>query len=143
MSAIFVDTSSLVKYYYPENDSDRIETLLLKTRRIFISNLSVVEMASALMKRVRMGEMTKKDELSVWNVFLDDLQSSQFQMLVPDERHYGRAADIIRNLGAQHGIRTLDALQIAVAQSAGNVAFLCADKVLAATAAELGMKVVS
>jgi len=83
MSAIFVDTSSLVKYYYPENDSDRIETLLLKTRRIFISNLSVVEMASALMKKVRMGEMTKKDELSVWNVFLDDLQSSQFQMLVP------------------------------------------------------------
>jgi predicted nucleic acid-binding protein len=143
MQSVFVDTSALVKYYYPEKDSDRIEHLLLTARRVCISSLSVTETASALMKKVRTGELKKTDELLIWNTFLDDLGTGRIDVLLPDERQYERAADIIRKLGARHGIRTLDAIQIAVAQSAGDVSFLCADKVMAAVAEKVGMKVIS
>lgn len=143
MSEIFADTSSLVKYYYSEKDSARIETVILKARRVYVSSLCIVEMASALMKKVRTGDMRKSDELLGWNTFLDDLESNQMEVLVPDERQYERAADIVRKLGAELGIRALDALQIAVAQSVANAAFLCSDRVLAATASKMGMKVIA
>lgn len=143
MQALFVDTSALVKYYYPEKDSDRIEELLLKARRVIISSLSITEMASALMKKVRTAELKKTDELLIWNTFLDDLGTGRINILVPDERQYERAADIIREIGSRHGIRTLDAIQLAVAQSAGNISFLCSDRVMTTIAQKLGMRVIS
>ncbi|BCB95104.1 hypothetical protein JZK55_00260 [Dissulfurispira thermophila] len=57
MSSLFVDTSSLVKFYYPEPDSDRIETLLLGAEHIYITNLTIVEIASALARKVRTGNI--------------------------------------------------------------------------------------
>jgi predicted nucleic acid-binding protein len=143
VQALFVDTSALVKYYYPEKDSDRIEDLLLKARQVFISSLSITEMASALMKKVRMGELKKTEELLIWNTFLDDLGAGRIDVLMPDERQYERAADIIREIGSRHGIRTLDAIQLAVAQSAGNVSLLCSDKVMTTVAKKMGMQVIS
>lgn len=110
MQVLFVDTSALVKNYYPEKDSDRIEAFLLKARQVFISSLSITEMASALMKKVRTGELKKTDELLVWNAFLDDLGNGLIVVLIPDERQYERAADIIREIGSRHVIRTLDAI---------------------------------
>lgn len=95
------------------------------------------------MKKVRTGELKKKDEMLIWNAFLDDLGVGRIDVLIPDERQYERAADIIRDLGDRHGIRTLDAIQIAVAQSAGDVSFLCADKVMTAVAEKLGMRVIA
>lgn len=46
MPPLYVDTSALVKFYYPEADSKKIEGLILKAPRIIVSNLSIVEMAS-------------------------------------------------------------------------------------------------
>lgn len=142
MQTVFVDTSSLVKYYYPEKDSDRIEAILLKAGQVCISSLSITEMASALMKKVRTGELKKTDELLIWNTFLDDLGTGRIEVLIPDERQYERAADIIRELGSDHGIRTLDAIQLAVAQSSGTD-FLCSDRVALTIAEKMGMKVIS
>jgi len=59
MRALFVDTSSLVKFYYPEKDSDRIEKIILSSEQIYLSGLSIVEIASALMKKVRIKELKK------------------------------------------------------------------------------------
>ncbi len=143
MHALFVDTSALVKYYYPETDSDRIEDLLLKSRRVCISSLSVTEMASALMKKVRTGELKKTEELLIWNTFLDDLETGRIDVLLPDERQYERAADIIREIGGRHGIRTLDAIQIAIAQSTGNLSLVCSDRAMTTIAQKMGMRVIS
>ncbi len=142
MPELFVDTSSLVKYYYPEEGSDDIEQRLLKARRVHISGLSIVETASALMKKVRQGELVKKDEMLIWNTFLDDLGTDSMEVVYLTARHYEKAADIIREFGATWGIKTLDALQLAVAHGIGNVKFLSSDTVLAGLAAEMGLKVV-
>ncbi len=142
MLSVYVDTSSLVKFYYPEAESDRVESVLIKADRIYISYLTIVEMASALSKKVRMRELKKNMEIVVWNSFQDDLQTAKIDIVLIEERHYVKAADFIRELGARDGIKTLDAIHLSVAHSLHNAQFLCSDKVLSAVAAKIGIKVI-
>ncbi|MBI5379706.1 MAG: type II toxin-antitoxin system VapC family toxin [Nitrospirae bacterium] len=139
---IFADTSALVKYYYPEKDSEKIEGYLLSSRHLYISSLSIVEMASALMKKVRNRELKKTQEMHIWNALLDDLQTGQMEMVFLDERHYFKAADIIREFGTRRGIKTLDALQLAIAHDLGHAKLLCADELLSGLAVEMGIRLV-
>jgi len=138
--ALFVDTSALVQYYYPEKESERIEAQLLKSQRIYISGLSITEMSSALMKKVRNRDLTKTHGMLIWNTFMDDLQTGPIELIFPDDRHFYKAADIIREFGAKHGIKTLDALQLAVAHGLGTAKFLCADRALSKLAVEIGIR---
>lgn len=39
---LFVDTSALVKFYYPESGSEDVEAQLLAAERVIVSRLSVV-----------------------------------------------------------------------------------------------------
>lgn len=142
MSSIFVDTSALVKFYYPEQDSDKIEALLLHAERIYITNLTIVEMASALSKKVRMGDIKKVQETVLWNTFLDDLQTGQVEVVALNDRDYLKAADLIRDLGGRYGIKTLDSLQLSAAHSLHHAEFLCSDKTLAKVAVKIGIKVI-
>ncbi len=142
MASIFVDTSALVKFYYPEPDSDRVEALLLRAERLYITNLTVVEMASALSKKVRMGDLKKEQETVAWNTFLDDLQTGQVEVVTLNDRDYLKAADLIRELGGKYGIKTLDSLQLSAAHSLHHAEFLCSDKTLTKTAVKIGLKVI-
>lgn len=137
---VFADTSSLVKFYYPEPDSDKVEAFLLKAERIYISNLTIVEMASALSKKVRTGGLLKEQETILWNTFLDDLQTGQIEVMTLDERHYFKAADLIREFGGKYGIKTLDSLQLSAAHTLHNARFLCSDKTLSKVALKIGIK---
>lgn len=138
---MFADTSALVKRYYPEADSAVFERRMLRAEFIHLSALSITELASAMMRRVRMKEMTAGDEVLVWGAFNEDLQSEQVVVTVAERHHYEQAADIIRRLGDCIPIRALDALQLAVALSVGAEVFLCADKNAAAAAKALGLRV--
>src|SRR3989338_11456297 len=95
MLSIYVDTGSLVKFYYPEADSDNIEAVLLKADRIHISYLSVVEIASALSKKVRMNELKQDMETVIWNTFLDDIQTAKVELIALEERHYLKGFQIV------------------------------------------------
>ncbi len=131
-----------MKFYYPEKESDEIEAAFLKSDQIYISNLSIVEMASALMKKVRNRELAKTKEMLIWNTLLDDLQTRQMEVITLDDRHYLKASDIIREFGNRYGIKTLDALQLSVAQGMDNTKLLCTDKALSKTAAMMGVQLV-
>jgi len=140
MASLFVDTSSLVKFYYPEVDSDKVDAALLTADHIYISFLTMVEMASALSKKVRLGDLTKHTETILWNTFLDDLDASKIEMVGLNDRHYAKAADLIREFGGKDGIKTLDSLHLSVAHSLRNAAFLCSDKILSRVALKMGIK---
>ncbi len=140
MATLYVDTSSLVKYYYPEPDSDKVEAILLKADRIYISYLTMVEMASALSKKVRTHDLTKQAETALWKTFLNDLHTNKIELVDLHDRHYVRAADIIREFGGKYGIKTLDSLHLAVAHSLPQAMFLCSDKILSQVADKLEVK---
>lgn len=143
MPSIFIDTSALVKFYYPEPESDRIEAILLRAEQIYISSLTIVEMASALSKKIRMGDLKKEQETVLWTTFLDDLQTGQMEIVTLDERHYFKAADMLREFGGKYGIKALDSLHLSVAHSLHNSRFLCSDKTLSKVASKIGIKLVA
>ena len=94
------------------------------------------------MKKVRSTELTKTQEMLIWNTFINDLQTGQIELIFPDDRHFYKASDIIREFGAKHGIKTLDALQLSIAHGLGTARFLCADKALSRLAVEMGIRLV-
>lgn len=141
MDSVFVDTSALVKYYYPETGSDEVEKILLKASWIYICQIAIAEFASALMKKIRTGTLTMESHVLIWNNFLDDLNTEQMQIIPLDERHYFKAAEIIRGYGSEQGIRTLDSLQLVTAMDVHSAGFLSADKFLLGLASKLGLRV--
>jgi predicted nucleic acid-binding protein len=110
VGSIFVDTSALVKYYYPEEGSERVESLLLKAEGVYLCQVATTEFASALMKKIRTGNLEMEAQVLIWNTFLDDLDSRQMQLISLDERYYRKASEIIRGYGHKEGIRTFDSL---------------------------------
>ncbi|MBE9547542.1 MAG: type II toxin-antitoxin system VapC family toxin [Proteobacteria bacterium] len=141
MASVFVDTSALVKYYYPENGSERVESIILETERIYLCRLATTEFASALIKKMRVGTLTVESQVLIWNTFLDDLHTGQMELIPLDERHYFKAAEIIRGYGAEEGIRTLDSLQLIAALDVHDSVFISADKFLSSFAVKIGLKV--
>lgn len=57
---LYFDTSALLPYYRAEDVSDQVQALLgRQTEPVLISRLTVVEVASALARWVRMEELTE------------------------------------------------------------------------------------
>lgn len=141
MDSIFVDTSALVKYYYPEEGSERVESILLKAEGVYLCQVATTEFASALMKKIRTGKLEMEAQVLIWNAFLDDLSSKQMQIITLDERHYQKAAEIIRGYGQKEGIKTLDSLQLVAAFDVYDAKFLSADNFLSDFASRMGFNV--
>jgi len=139
MAPVYVDTSALVKFYYPEEGSDRVEAVLLKADRVYISDLTMVEVASALIQKVRTGDLNKRAEMVIWTAFLDDMHTGTVEMVHLTERHHLKAVDIIREFGGKHGIKTLDAIHLAIAHGMQDASFLCSDKTLVRIATAMGI----
>jgi len=136
---LFVDTSALVKFYYPERGSEDVETLLLAAERVFVSRLSIVEMASALAKKHRSGMIGDKTETRIWNAFQSDLRSDRVASVPLDDGLVDHASSLVRELGAREGLRSLDALQLAAAMTRRRALFLSADRRLTKIAALVGL----
>lgn len=139
--SVFVDTSALVKYYYPENDSHLVEHVILKADRVYISELSRVELASALMKKVRLGELRPQDKSLIWESFSNDLLAANVEVINLSENDYVRASELILDHGRQNNLRALDSLQLAAAKRTPTAHFLAADRVLSNVAEIVGLKI--
>ncbi|NIO36282.1 PIN domain-containing protein, partial [Candidatus Bathyarchaeota archaeon] len=99
MGSVFVDTSALVKYYYPEDGSERVEAVLLKADRVYLCQLATTEFASALMKKVRTGTLEMEAQAAIWDTFVEDLNAGQMEVVTLEERHYEKAVEVIRSYG--------------------------------------------
>lgn len=137
---LFADTSALVKYYYPEPDSDVVEAVLLKAACVYVCELAVVELASALMRKIRMREMSRKDKTMIWETFAGDLKSESIEIVNLSADDYFKAASLVFEHGGRHSLRTLDALQIAAAIKIPGARFLTADQSLSKISAKIGLR---
>ncbi len=136
---LYVDTSALVKYYYPETDSEAVERAILRADSILVCELVIVEFASALMKKVRTKELREDEKALIWESFTNDLRAEPVEMVTLSEADYFGAAQLIHDHGAVNSLRTLDALQITAAMRVGDARFLCADLRLVEMARMLGL----
>ena len=110
---LFLDTSVLVKRYSKDKGTKEIDTIFQDASvDIWISQIASVEIASALSKKVRDGEINDSSKRIVIAAFLRDYRKGRFKVIFLDKEIVRGATGILIQKGSQIPLRTLDALQL-------------------------------
>ena len=117
MPNYFLDTSALAKLYHKEAGSEYVDRIVKEHgSRCTISRLSIVEMESVLAIKVRTGEINEEQVEIARRCLRADLSQRRLLVGPPIQaRHYHTARILLVRYGATDGLRTLDALQLAIA----------------------------
>jgi hypothetical protein len=148
MADQFFDTSAAAKHYRVELGTSRVDALLAQPGVAHVlSALSVVEFHSLLARLARTGQISVADFHLVRGRFLADIVAGLWQVVPVADAHFHRAQQLLVQHGLARSLRTLDALQLAVAldQNAGTPlgAFVCAGANLCPIAAAEGLTVIN
>ena len=112
-----------------------------------ISRLSVVELYSVFTKKVRTGELDRAGSDHLIRRFRADVAARRWRVVRLTAAHFQSAERLIRRVGPTSSLRTLDALQLAVAISLNQpgqpIIFICAGQALCTLAAAEGLSVVN
>jgi uncharacterized protein len=140
----FFDTSGLVKLYHEETGTEKLtEIIALENPVIVISDIAVVEMISALAKKVRTVEIDPPSFKEAVLAFESDL--SDFHVVAVESKVMARASDLLKTIGLKYALKTLDSLQLASAAVFWEMSsldlFITADGVLLKIAENMGFNV--
>jgi len=143
MKTYYLDTSALVKLYHQEKGTGKVEKIFsTENATIIISEIAVVELYSALYKLNRMKEISKDAVEASIKSFEEDCKY-RFSINPASAGEIDRAKGIIKRYGKEESIRTLDAIQLAVALDNENtIIFVSADVVLNGIAEKEGLETV-
>ena len=137
---VYLDTSVLAKWYVAEPNSAQVTDYIVGLESAAISTLTKTEMRCLLARRRRMQEFGSDLEGQIYATFLDDVAQGHLTLYKVEDKHVESASYLISMLPAL-GLRTLDAMHLAIAQHNGFERIATADKLLAKAAEALGFKV--
>ena len=148
MPGYFIDTSALAKLYHAEVGSQQMEMLAQSPdNRLIVSQLSVIELQSVFATKVRMGVIDQASLNQLRGLFFADLAAGRFKVVLVSGRYFRSADRLIRTHAVSRALRTLDALQLAVALELHRrgvaTALVASDRNLCEVAAVEGMQVVN
>jgi predicted nucleic acid-binding protein len=148
MPRYYLDTSALVKNYHAESGTADVQRILGETgSEFFISRLATVEMLSGFAGKVRTGQFSSTDFGNLRRRFLADVKKRMVRPLRVLNVHYQLAGDPIGKHAMSRQLRTLDAIQLAVAlhfhQSFPIDHFVCADHKLCDVAILEGLAIIN
>lgn len=141
MTHLYFDASALVKKYHPEAGSVRVNTLITDAANdIYISELVIVELTSAIIQLRRIGQFDVNSVHVVLAQFSVDV-AQRYVVIPPPANWVEEACRLIE----QYDLRALDAIHLAIALSwnAPSLVFVCADEKLLAAAAKAGLSVLN
>jgi predicted nucleic acid-binding protein len=117
LAGYFIDTSALAKLYHEEPGSDYVERIVNQPgSKGIVSRLSLVEMESVLAIKVRTGALDETGRsLALRRLRADIARDRLIVGPLIEQKHYRSAAKLLRVHGVARGLRTLDALQLAIA----------------------------
>ena len=137
-SPVYLDASALAKLYVSEARSDELEAALLGRRDLIVSDLALSELASAIARRAREGEMTGIDATRLYRRALHDLERGEFWRTELTERIHREAERLLMGLGRRVALRAADALHLALAADQGARVLMTFDRQMRAAAGALG-----
>ena len=148
MAGYFLDSSAIGKLYHVEAGTPAVQALLEQAEAVlYVSRLAVVEVPSAFAGKVRTGQLTVPDIELLRARFRGDLRRKVLRTVAVTAGHFRDAERLINAYGVHHRLRTLDAIQLAVATQLlrhGFVdTFVCADKALCQVAERVGFTVLN
>ena len=136
----FLDASALAKRYLAEPGSNQLRLLIQRRKQLAVSRISSVEIAAALSRRARQGDLDQDAARSLSRQMDEDLQ----EMRVVELR--APVLELAAALVWQHPLRANDSLQLGSALRLARatklaVTFLCSDAKLCRAASEEGLRV--
>lgn len=135
---IYLDTSVIVPFYWPEALSEAVEQLLRTETTPALSQLAEVELVSSLSRRVRMAQISRQQARQIAARFQADLDRGFYTRILLEPRHYQLARGWIGRF--ETPLRTLDALHLACASS-NALCMVTADQALAQSGQAIGVEV--
>jgi predicted nucleic acid-binding protein len=148
MAEHFFDTSAAVKHYRTELGTAKVDRLLADTTsHHFLSNLGVVEVHSAFARLVRTGQITPVEFHRLRGRLLGDIASGLWRIVQVTAADFQQAQQLLVRHATTQSLRTLDALQLAVALGLHAIVpldeFVCADANLCVIGASEGLVVLN
>lgn len=138
---VYIDTSALAKWYVYEFQSPEVQDFITGNLPVTISRLGVLEFHALVRRRGRAGELSAELQAEVIVRFQEHIRQGFVFVHPLEDRHALAGIEIMQRL-TEHPLRTLDALHLATAQQIGARTLATADRVMAAAAGALGLKVV-
>ena len=138
----YVDTSALAKRYIDETGSEDIDAFLADMAARADQSFGGGRVRCVLQRRRRAAEIDAAYERAALADFADDIRSGYFEVEPLADRHAVVAHELVGQL-SDHSLRTLDALHLAIAQSAGVKVLATADRAMARAAEALGIRAVT
>ena len=116
MANYFLDTSAFAKRYHPEVGTSAVLAIFAESgRTVCISTLTLLEVQSVFAMKVRGGVITRVQAGGLRARMLLDMAADEFQVFSLSTDHFGAAERLLGRHSFTHRLRTLDALQLAVA----------------------------
>src|SRR5262245_33585460 len=110
------DTSALGKHYHSEAGTTKVDQLLGVAGDVHtISRFSAIELYSVFGKKVRIGELTDPEFNKITRRFRGDVAAKRIRVIRLLVAHFRLAEQLLRRHAPSRNLRTLDALQLAVA----------------------------
>jgi len=137
-SPVYLDTSALVKLYVPEPRSDELEAAIVGRRDLFVSDLALTELCSALARRTRAGDLSPRDAERVYRRAARDLSENFFRRAELTPLVHRQAERLLLSIGRDVPLRAADALHLALALVVDAHALVTFDAAFAVAASRIG-----
>jgi predicted nucleic acid-binding protein len=138
---IYFDTSALVKWYLPEEQSNEVEKYIQEHGPVAISELTVVEMRDLLARHRREGTLDPNTEIKVFATFEEDIRQ-KFLICHPLSDGVAQGAVNLLSVLCDLPLRMIDAMHLAIAKEIQTDVLVTADPVMASAGEKLGLSVV-
>ena len=135
--SVYVDTSVLAAFYVPEPLSDKAEAVLRAEMAPTISELTEVELFSAIARKVRQGELSSAHAGRIRALFSSHLEAGMYTHKIFKRSYFKLARDWLAMLDVP--LRSLDCLHLALTSFEG-LALVTADKAMAQVAEMVGVE---
>ena len=137
-SPVYLDASALAKVYLPERDSDVLDAALNGRRDLIVSDLAITEVTSAMARRVREGQLPRREATTVYRAMVRDVVEGQFRHVELTAGTHREAERLLLAASDGMGLRAGDALHLAAAVLAGARTLVTFDQRMAAAACAIG-----
>ena len=105
-----------MKYYHPEIGSDKVKKIFQTSGAVLqVSNLGILEVQSAFGMKVRTQQITPSDAAILHQRLLGDIASEIVRSIHLGSQHVSLAGMLFGKYWLTRRMRTLDALQLAIA----------------------------
>jgi predicted nucleic acid-binding protein len=137
---MYIDSAIIVKLLAKEELSDFFQDELSELV-LYTSELSLVEVGSALLSKVRTKSISEKQRLIARELFHQKIADEQIVILPLDSPVYSKARSLVEFCHPFVALRTLDAIHLAACDISQEFPLCATDSRMRAAAAKLGIPV--